>query len=166
MKVLVTYYSRTGNTEKIARAIYEALSGEKAIVPLSEATDLQGYDTIFIGYPVQAHSVPVPAQNLIRRLPRGQRIAFFATHGSLRGGHLPRQAHEHAASLAATAKILGHFGARGKVPESYLEALAEKPEHQAWVEEARGAHGHPNEADLEDARNFARRMEMEFKKNI
>ncbi|MCK4434827.1 flavodoxin domain-containing protein, partial [Candidatus Bathyarchaeota archaeon] len=28
MKVLVTYYSETGNTEKIARAIYEEVSKE------------------------------------------------------------------------------------------------------------------------------------------
>ena len=31
MKVLVTYYSETGNTEKIARAIYEEASKEHEV---------------------------------------------------------------------------------------------------------------------------------------
>lgn len=159
MKVLVTYYSQTGNTEKLAHAIYEALKSTKVILPVSEVKDVQGYGLIFIGFPVQAHSVPVPVQIFIQHLPRGQHIAFFSTHGSLRGGHLPRQALEHAYSLAAGAKILGHLGVRGRVRETLLEELFKKVEHQSWVEEARGAAQHPNQADLEDGRDFARRME-------
>lgn len=158
MKVLVTYYSETGNTEKLARAIYEAISDEKVLAPVQEVKDIKGYDLIFCGFPVHAHSVPAKAMNFIRKLPPGQKIAFFSTHGSLRGGQLPKQAFEHAIGLAPKAKVLGHFGCRGKVDQKLLDALAQKPEHTAWVEEAMTAHLHPDDHDLADGKKFALEM--------
>jgi len=91
MKVLVTYYSQTGNTEKVARAIYEAVTAQKEMKPVAQAA-AAGYDLVFCGFPVQAHSVPGKMAEFVKGLPKGQKTAFFATHGSLRGGQLPRQA--------------------------------------------------------------------------
>lgn len=158
MKALVTYYSDTGNTEKIARAIYEAIHFEKELKPVLEVQNTKGFDIIFFGFPVKAHSVPGKATNLIKELPEGQKIAFFSTHGSLRGGHLPKQAFEHAVSLASKAKVLGHFGCRGKVDQKIIDALMKQAEHKAWAEEALGAIHHPDEHDLADARQFASEM--------
>lgn len=155
MRVLVAYYSKTKNTEKLARAIYETIAADKDIVAIDKIDDVAAYDLIFIGFPVQAHSVPLPAQSFISRIPAGKHIAFFSTHGSLRGGQLPTQAFEHAFGLAARVKVLGHFGSRGRVEPSLIEALMKKPEHQGWAQEAQGAQGHPNESDLQDARDFA-----------
>ena len=154
MKALVAYYSQTGNTEKVARAIYESINAEKEIVPVQELKSVEGYDIIFCGFPVQAHSVPGKVHSLFQKLPEGQKIAFFCTHGSLRGGQLPKQAVEHAVSLASKARVLGTFGCRGKVDPHVRSFLMEKPEHRAWAEEALGADGHPDEADLADARDF------------
>jgi len=58
MKALVTYYTDTGNTEKLARAIYEAIHLEKEIKPVADVQSSDGYDIIFCGFPVQAQSVP------------------------------------------------------------------------------------------------------------
>jgi flavodoxin I len=156
MKALVTYYSQTGNTEKIARAIYEAIHFEKELLPIQDVTSVQGYDIIFAGFPVQAHSVPAAVLPFFKKLPAGQPIALFCTHGSLRGGHLPKQAIEHALGLASGARILGTFGVRGKVNPKVIESLMQSVQHQAWAEEAQGACGHPDEADLADAKEFAR----------
>ena len=158
MKALVTYFSETGNTEKIARAIYEAIHFEKEIKPVQDVQDAKGFDIIFCGFPVIAHSVPAKAANFIKGLPDGQKIALFSTHGSLRGGQLPKQAFEHAIGLAAKAKVLGHFGCRGQVKEKVIDELMKKIEHQAWAEEAQGAAGHPDEPDLTDAGKFAAEM--------
>lgn len=65
---------------------------------------------------------------------------------------------EHATSLAIKTKLLGTFGCRGKVPSKMIEALMNQPEHRAWAQMAMSADGHPDEADLEDAKAFARRM--------
>jgi len=158
MKALVTYYSQTGNTEKIARAIYDAIPVAKEIKPIDDVDSVGGYDIIFCGFPVYAHSVPGKAQPFIKGLPKGQKVAFFSTHGSLRGGQLPKQAFEHAVGLASHATILGHFGCRGIVNQKIIDALMQKPEHKAWAEEALSAEGHPDRADLEDAKTFALEM--------
>ena len=154
MKALVTYYSETGNTEKLARAIYEAIYIEKELKPIQDVKDTHGYDIIFYGFPVMAHSVPEKAQALIKKLPKGQKIVFFSTHGSRRDGQLPKQALEHALGLSSKIKVLGHFGCQGKVSAKLIESLREKPEHKAWVEEALTAEGHPDQHDLADAKNF------------
>ena len=155
MKALVTYYSETGNTKKLAQSIYDSLVVDKEIKPVQEANNTEGYDIIFYGFPVQAHSVPAKAMNFITRLPKGQKIAFFSTHGSLRGGIFPKQAFEHAVSLAIQANVLGHFGSRGQVKAEVLDALTKKLEHEAWINEAQSASGHPDENDLADAKSFA-----------
>jgi len=158
MKALVTYYSDTGNTEKLAHAIYEEIHFEKEIRPLSDVQSADGYDIIFCGFPVQAQSLPRKAQDFIKSLPAGQKVAFFSTHGSLRGGHLPRQAFEHALGLAAKSAVLGHFGCRGEVRQNIIDALLKKPEHRAWAEEAMGAAGHPDAQDLADGKTFAKEI--------
>jgi flavodoxin len=158
MKVLVTYYTQTGNTEKVARAIYDSLTMDRMVLPAAEVKTPVGYDLVFCGFPVQAHSVPGKMAEFIKGLPKGQKVAFFATYGSLRGGQLPRQAFESAAGLAINLKVLGQFGCQGKVDAKIIDALMKKPEHRAWAEEAQSAEGHPDAADLKDARVFAQEM--------
>ncbi|MDD5475872.1 MAG: flavodoxin family protein [Syntrophales bacterium] len=155
MKALVTYYSQSGNTKTIAHAIYDALTCEKEIKSIGDAGTAEGYDVIYCGFPVHAHSVPPKAQGFIKNMAPGQKVAFFTTHGSLRGGQLPMQALEDALGLAVKAKVLGSFGCRGKVEPKLLEKLSKMPEHQKWAEEALGANEHPTAADLEDAADFA-----------
>lgn len=154
-KILVTYYSLTGNTKKVAEAIFEALEGEKEILPLKEVRDLSAYDLIFVGFPVHSHSVPYKVESFLKQIPAGKKIALFSTHGSLAGGELSRQALEHATVIASQAKIVATFSCRGRVSTAALEILSRLPEHEAWVEMAASAHHHPDEHDLEDARSFA-----------
>ena len=158
MKALVAYYSETGNTERLARAIYEAINIDKELKPIQDANDTDGYDIIFYGFPVIAHSVPRKAQALIKKLPLGQKVVFFSTHGSFRDGQLPKQALEHAIGLSSKIKVLGHFGCRGKVSANVIDSLRAKPEHKAWVEEAMSADGHPDQHDLADAKKFTLQM--------
>ncbi len=163
MKVLVAYYSETGNTKKLAQAIYDSLVVDKEIKPVEEVKNTDGYSLVFYGFPVHAHSVPVKAMNFITRLPQGQKVAFFSTHGSQRGGMLPKQAFEHAASLAVKANILGHFGCRGQVKSELIDALIKGLEHKAWAEEAQSASGHPDEHDLTDVKKFATQIISELR---
>ncbi len=158
MKILVTYFTQTGNTEKVARAIYGAIGAQKEILPVDKVKDPSGYDIIFCGFPVHAHSVPLSVEHFIKQIPPGKKIALFATHGSLRGGELATTAIEHATSLASKLKVLGTFGCRGNVDPKIIETLVKKPEHRAWAETAESAALHPDESDLEDARHFAKRV--------
>jgi flavodoxin len=158
MKTLVTYLSQTGNTEKLARAIYEEIHMEKDITPLKDVGSVEQYEVIFCGFPVHSHSVPPAAAEFIRKLPPGKKLAIFSTHGSRRGGQLAVTALEQAVSLAVKAKVLGTFGCRGKVSQQLIDTLMNNPEHKAWAIEAQGATNHPDQADLEDGKEFAREM--------
>jgi flavodoxin len=159
MKALVTYYSETGNTEKLALAIYDGAGQvEKQIVPIEEAGDLEVYDLIFCGFPVQAHGVPAKVESFLKAIPGGKRLALFGTHGSLRGGQMAIAGFYHALSVSGKDRVIGTFGCRGKVKFGLLEELGKRPEHKAWVMEAQSAMGHPDEADLEDGRTWAKEM--------
>jgi len=159
MKILVAYFTKTGNTRKVAEAIHDAVKQEKPdILPVTDVQDPGTYDLIICGFPVQAHSVPVPAQEFLKNLKNGQKLAIFSTHGSRTEGQLPKEAIKHAVGLARNVEILGSFTCRGEVEEEIIEALMAKPEHRAWAMEAASAKSHPDGADLEDARAFARNM--------
>ena len=159
MKALVAYYSDTGNTEKLARGIYEGIEqAEKEIFKINEVKDVEGFDIIFCGFPVQSHSVPGKAEAFIKSIPEGKKLAFFATHGSLRGGQLAIEAFYYALSLTSKGTVLGTFGCRGKVKSSILDALMNKAEHASWALEAQSAASHPDDKDLEDAKSWAKTM--------
>lgn len=158
-QILVTYFSRTGNTRAVAQAIQEALPAAE-IRPLREAGLLAGYGLVFLGFPVERHSIPFPVDEAIRSIPAGFPIAFFSTHGSLQNHRLSREALEYAAVIAAGARLLGTFHCRGRLSLRALDELAKTPEHEEWTGMAASAATHPDAADLEEARAFARRIEM------
>ena len=159
MKTLVTYYSESGNTEKLAKAIYEGLEAtENEIAKIGEDQKFDDYDIIFVGFPVHGSSVPAKAEKCIKRIPENKMLAFFGTHGSLRGGPLSISAFHYAITLAPKANIIGTFSCRGEVKASLLEGLMNKSEYRFWALEAQSAAGHPDNADFEDARQFARQM--------
>lgn len=157
-KILVTYFSLTGNTKKIAETMHNALEGDKTIIPVDEVQELTDFSLVFIGFPVHSHSVPFKIEKLLRRIPEGKKIALFSTHGAIKGSRLSQEAIEHAAVTASKAKVLGIFSCRGRVSPDALEVLSKSPEHTLWAEMAASARTHPNEADLEDAKTFARRI--------
>ncbi len=140
----------------MAQAVYDALEAPKEMFALDEAPDLDGFKIIFVGFPVQSHSVPYAAEVFLKKIPAGQNIALFSTHGSLPGDRLSREAIEHAVVLAGRAKVIGTFTCRGKVSLQALAVLGKSPEHEAWVDMAASASTHPDASDLEAARAFAR----------
>ncbi len=155
-KALVAYYTQTGNTLKVAESIYEALPGEKEINSLAEIKSLDGYDLVYIGFPIHDHGIPKKVQDFLKKIPKNKKIALFSTHGALTGSQLSREALEHATVLASGARLLGTFTCRGRVPYSVLEGLESKPEHKAWAEMAASARNHPDATDLEEAKVFAK----------
>jgi flavodoxin len=75
MKVCVIYDSVFGNTEKIARAVGEALStaGEVSIVPVSSATveQFQEVDLLVVGSPTRGFRPTKPLSEFLDRIPNG-----------------------------------------------------------------------------------------------
>ncbi len=166
MKVLVTYFTKSGNTEKLAKAIYDGVERQvpKDILPLKEVQNVDGYDLIFCGFPVHSSSIPVLVEKFIKNIPESKKIAFFATHGSLRGGPLAITAFHYAISIALKLKVVGTFGCRGAVDPQIIDSLIQNPEHRWWAIEAQSATGHPDAAELDDAKEFAGSMLVKIRR--
>jgi flavodoxin I len=71
-KVLIIYYSRSGNTEKMAKAVAEgAQSNQNVTVDLNyhiEAEELSSYDAILVGTPTYHTQMPIDFKNLFEEV--------------------------------------------------------------------------------------------------
>ena len=81
MKALVVYDSTYGHTEKIARAIGEAIGGQVLRVGEVSPADLKGYDLLIIGSPTHGGFYTPEIQALLKALPalEGANVAAFDT---------------------------------------------------------------------------------------
>ena len=90
-KILVLYYSRTGNTERMARAVAKgAQATEKTEVELSfhvDPQELSGFDAIIIGTPTYHHEIPLYFKKLFEEVAelgiglKGKIGAAFGSYG-------------------------------------------------------------------------------------
>jgi flavorubredoxin len=98
MKILVLYYSRTGNTEKMAKAVAEGAQINDTIkVELSfhvDPEELREFDAIMIGTPTYHHEMPVDFKKLFEEAAekkinlKGKVGATFGSYGW--SGEAPR----------------------------------------------------------------------------
>jgi len=87
MKALIVYDSVYGNTEKIARAIGEAItpSGEVKVLRAGEAnpSELASTDLLIVGSPTHAGRPTPPIQDILNKVPKlslqGINVAAFDT---------------------------------------------------------------------------------------
>ena len=66
-KILILYYSRTGNTERMAHAVAEGAKNNDVEVEVSfhvDAGSLESFDAIVVGAPTYHHDIPVDFKNL------------------------------------------------------------------------------------------------------
>lgn len=158
MKSLVVYSSRTGNTEKVARAVYEALPEPKEIYSAKDAPDPSGYDFLALGYWVDKGTANAGARKYMEKV-KGKKIGLFGTLGAYPDSDHAKQCREKARELVKDNEILGDFICQGKVDPDLVKMMAEKmkddphhsmtPERKARIKEAEK---HPDEKDLADAR--------------
>ena len=90
-KILVLYYSRSGNTEKMAKAVAEgAKNAGNMEVELNyhvEADELAGFDAIFVGAPTYHHDMPIDMKKLFEEAAakninlKGKVGAAFGSYG-------------------------------------------------------------------------------------
>ncbi|MBU1341665.1 MAG: flavodoxin [Proteobacteria bacterium] len=169
MKVLVTYFSQTGNTEKIATVICEEAltTNESDISKLEKINmdDLSGYDFIFIGSPLHAGNLAAPVQDFLNRMQPvpGQKIAGFITHAALA---YPDQDMEKFTEPIKNAcrknkmEYIGCFDCQGFLTEELHEMIKKRQglTDEQWAERLKQMAGHPDAKDVEMARSFAKKV--------
>ncbi|MGD8663968.1 MAG: flavodoxin family protein [Desulfobacterales bacterium] len=148
MKSLVVYSSQTGNTRKLAEAVFEALPGKKSIYSVDEAPDPSDYGFIAVGFWLMAGKPDPKASEYLGKI--GEKPLFlFATHGAGAGSDHAIHGMALAKSLAAIADIRGTYSCQGEVNPKILEKASKKPEPPMWLADAPDAIGHPDSADIE-----------------
>ncbi len=169
MKVLVTYFSQSGNTEKIAKAICEEASlAHKADLKKLEgvaAEDFAGYDFIFIGSPLHSANLAAPVKEFLANIKAGsnQKMAGFITHFApaypnqdMDGFARPIQA------VCKEKKIeyKGCFDCQGALVKAMHEPVQKKLglSDKAWQGMVDQMTGHPNEEDVANAKACARKV--------
>jgi flavodoxin len=160
MKVLVTYITRTGNTKKVAEAIYDEIDEQKEMKPLDEVNNLDGYDLTFIGFPINQFYPPGTAQKFLSNHTSGKDIALFITHGVPEGTGLILDWISTAKKMASGANIIGTFNCQGKVARKVLDILkdSDDPQMRAFVNMCTLAKEQPDRIRLQKAHEFAKAM--------
>jgi len=150
MKFLIVYSSQTGNTKKLAEAVYESVAGEKEICPIAEAPDPDGYDLIAVGFWLQAGKPDPKTMEYLPKIGSGKRLFLFATHGAASDSDHANNALIVAKGLAPDSEIAGTFSCQGEVNPKVLEKISAKPQPPVWLKDAPDAKGHPDDRDIDN----------------
>jgi flavorubredoxin len=145
-RILVLYYSQTGNTEKMANAVAEgAKSISEIAVELSfhvDSEELGSFDAVLIGSPTYHHEMPVDFKNLFEEATK--------KGISLKG---------------KTGATFGSYGWSGEAPKLILEIMKNKFEMQV-VEPPLLANYTPDQTILNACRNLGKNVSESLKNRI
>ncbi len=157
MRALVAYFSQTGNTKKVGEAIYQAIRCEKDIKGFSDITDVNPYDLLFIGFPIQAFRPAAQGKEFMKAYCQDKPVALFITH-AVPGDFedLPIWIDRCKLPLPE-ANVIGVFDCQGEVSETLLEFALESddPVLKQLGKFGATAKGQPDAAQFKRAREFA-----------
>ena len=179
MRILVTYFSETGNTKKVAESIGGAakVEGNNVVVASIggiDVSELSGFDVVFLGSTCHSSDIAAPVRDFLDRIPTGTtlKLAGFVTHSTMmpEGAAWKREMYERWAGkclgtfehLCASKGFgfLGFFHCQG-APSPEIETFIRSsiiPDEAQWNEYIDEARLHPTPTDLELAREFAGEM--------
>ena len=175
MKILVTFYTQSNNTEQIANGIYEEIinlghDGELKNMNSIEPGFLDVFDLIFIGSTCHDADLAKPVLRFLKELPQAPsyKLAGFVTHSTFKaeGGKRREELYERWAGKCEPSFIrlcsdknidfLGYFHCLGApIPEIadfiHREIIHDEDE---WIEYINEVQSHPDERDIQDAKDF------------
>ena len=165
MKTLVTYYSGTGNTKRLAEAIYGAIPGEKEIMALGDVRSTEGFVYVLAGSYVADWQMKDELLDFLKTLD-GKRVGLFATMTYWPDSDGARSAINAAAQLVkGKNKIIGKYICQGENPVwEHIIAIEGDRVSPELRRRFRAAVGHPTAAELEvGATLFAQRLEADVR---
>ena len=81
MKPCVLYFSRTGNTQSMAKAISEAIKAPVFAMDSSASSVVEDFDLLIVGTPVEGFNPAKETVAFVKRLPKteGKKAILFCT---------------------------------------------------------------------------------------
>ena len=156
----MAYISETGNTRKVAQAIYDEIPGEKDMMPICDVPDSSVYDLIFMGFPVHQFG---PDKKAVLRMTQhcvpGRKVALFITHAAPETEPELQEWLQKFKDLAGKADLIGFFDCQGQMskPVKMVLRLSRDKKMRDWAK-ADNSKGQPDEVRIKKAKGFA--MEM------
>ncbi len=82
MKPCIFYFSRTGNTKRLAEAIAEQINAPIFSISSIEPSAVEAYDTVILGTPVEGAKPALETTAFVGQLPKGQgkKVVIFCTY--------------------------------------------------------------------------------------
>jgi flavodoxin len=164
MQGLIVYSSRTGNTEKVAKGIYEAFLQESELFPIEKAPDPEGYQWILLGFWVNRGTADDDTLAYINRL-HNKHVGFFATLGAYPDSkHAADVAERVGALISKDNALLGCFLCQGKIDPKLTEKFKQfPPDHPhamtpERIQRHKDALSHPDAEDVANATRACKSM--------
>jgi flavodoxin len=151
----------TGNTKKIAEAIYGEIEAEKEIKNFRDVDTLDGYDFVFVGCPIEGYGPAKVSRKWMQKHIQEKRIGLFCTHGAPEMAPTlpPWLDAVKGAATDAGAEIVTFFNCQGEMSQRVVDMLlnSDKPEEREMGSFGRDMTiGQPDESRVQKAREYAR----------
>lgn len=160
MRTLVAYISETGNTKRIAQAIYDVIPGEKDFMPICDVPDSSIYDLIFMGFPVHQFGPDKKAKMRMKQhCVKGRKVALFITHAAPESEPELQEWLAKFKECASEAEIVGFFDCQGQMskPVKMVLRLSRDKKLRDWAKQD-SSQGQPDESRMARAREFAKEV--------
>ncbi len=167
-KILIAYSSKTGNTEKVAKALYEANPEACDLKKVDEVTAVDAYDVIFIGYWVDKGGPDPKAKELLSTI-KGKKVVLFQTLGADPASDHSRTSFANAAKyLDPDCMVLGTLSIQGAIDSQLIAVMSKMPagSPHAPSEESKkrwaAASTHPDAADLQNTKEYMKKFMVTY----
>lgn len=157
MRTLVAYSSRTGNTKKIADAIYEIMPEGSRIASVEEDPNFEDYDFVAAGFWVDKGLPDRKAADYLSKI-KGTAVGLFATLGADPDSEHAMDCMKRASEMVrADNDLIGYFISQGKVDPKLIKMFEKlPPDHPYTLTPERvalheRASTHPDQEDMRNA---------------
>jgi len=158
VKVLVAYMSKTGNTKKVAEAIFEEISDEKEIMPIDEIESIEGYDIAFLGFPIHMDGPDKKTARILEKhCINSRKVVLFITHAAPEDSPDLPPALDKFRQAAGHANIVDMFDCQGQLDKTTKRIMFVLPDARLrQCAKMDNSQGQPDRTRLDRARAFSR----------
>jgi hypothetical protein len=156
MNILVVYFSQSGNTKKVAEAIYDAIPFRRALKQMSDIDNVRPYDLLFVGFPIQVFGPADQGRAFMNAHCQNKPVALFITHAVPDTFEdLPLWI-ERCKEPVPETNVMGVFDCQGEVSKDliYFAQQSDDPVLKKLGEIGPNAKGQPDAFQLNRARSF------------
>jgi flavodoxin len=160
MKILIAYQSLTGNTKKVAEAVFEAIDHQKEMKELSQVTNLEGYDLMFVGFPIMGFGPSQEVKSFLANQAAGKNVALFITHASPEDSEPLKDWLQTCKDSAANTNMKAMFHCQGEMSEQLADLMLKSGDAQMaeWGKDRSSTVGQPDTTRLQQARDWAKKL--------